>query len=320
MPMASAARTIYKPTSVRIPKGLSIRRQDEALETVVLKTTQMKLLSSQAQTEVVELILERDTRLTLTPEGEATETFYILSGKLSCMLPSGPYLIEKDDCIVAQSLTEPTILTALSDVCLIYITTKPQFHTVSKHFQQLRQLAIDIEVKDGYTADHCERLLELSFATGRELGLSASQLHRLEFGAYFHDVGKIHIPLSILNKPAKLEPSEWEVIKKHPIFGRELLDNTFIKEAGVIVEQHHERIDGSGYPYGLSGDEVLIEASIVAVADTYDAMTTDRPYRQALPQEVALEEIRKYIGIHYSKEVVRAFVSALNLIEPKHRI
>jgi HD-GYP domain-containing protein (c-di-GMP phosphodiesterase class II) len=142
----------------------------------------------------------------------------------------------------------------------------------------------------------------------------------LEFGAYFHDVGKIHIPLSILNKPAKLEPSEWEVIKKHPIFGRELLDNTFIKEAGVIVEQHHERIDGSGYPYGLSGDEVLIEASIVAVADTYDAMTTDRPYRQALPQEVALEEIRKYIGIHYSKEVVRAFVSALNLIEPKHRI
>lgn len=314
--MASAARTIYKPTSVRIPKGLTIRRQGESLETVVLKTTHMKLLSSQAQTEVVELFFERDTRMTLTPESEATETFYVLSGQLSCLLPSGPYIIGEDDCIIARALSEPTILTALTDVNMIYITTKPQFHTVSQHFQQLRQLAIDIEVKDGYTADHCERLLELSFATGKELGLSSAQLHRLEFGAYFHDVGKIHVPLSILNKPAKLDPCEWEIIKKHPTFGRELLDNTVISEAGLIVEQHHERLDGSGYPYGLSGGEVLIEASIVAVADTYDAMTTDRPYRQALPQEVALEEIRRYMGIHYSKEVVKAFASALKLVEP----
>ena len=84
-----------------------------------------------------------------------------------------------------------------------------------------------------------------------------------------------------------------------------------MKEAGVIVEQHHERLDGSGYPYGLSGDEILIEAAIVAVADTFDAITTDRPYRKASTQAEALAEIRKYTGIHYSKEVVEAFYSAL---------
>jgi HD-GYP domain-containing protein (c-di-GMP phosphodiesterase class II) len=314
--MATAARTIYKPTSVHIPTGLTIRRRGEALETVVLKTSRMKLLSSQAHLEIVELSLERDTRLTLTPESEAVETFYILSGQFSCMSSSGPYLIEQDDCIVAQALAEPTILTALTDVCLIYTTTKPQFHVVSEHFQQLRKLAVDIEMKDGYTADHCDRLLELSFATGRELGLSPSELHRLEFGAYFHDVGKIHIPLSILNKPSKLSPSEWEIVKRHPTSGRKLLKDTLMEGAGQIVEQHHERIDGSGYPYGLSGEEVLIEASIIAVADTYDAMTTNRPYRRALSQDIALSEIQRYANIHYSEEVIKAFISALKKIEP----
>lgn len=317
--MASAARTIYKPGSVRIPKGLSINRQGEFIETVVLKTTEMRLLSSQGQTEVVELFFKRDTRITLTPESAATEIFYVLSGQASCMLPSGPYTLIEDDCIVTQSLSEPTILTALTDVTLIYVTTKPQFHTISKQFQQLRKLAIDIELKDGYTAHHCERLVELSFATGKVLGLSSSQLQKLEFGAYFHDVGKIHVPLSILNKPSKLEPEEMQIIKKHPIFGRRLLEGTMVGEAGPIVEQHHERIDGSGYPYGLSGEEVLIEASIVAVADTYDAMTTDRPYRRALSQDVALEEIRRYIDIHYSKDVVQAFASALSLTELKSK-
>jgi HD-GYP domain-containing protein (c-di-GMP phosphodiesterase class II) len=311
MPMASAARTIYKPTSVRIPKGLTIRRQGEFLETVSSKACDVSLLSTHPQLEVSEVTLRRDSRLVLTPAGSATETFYVLSGRISCELPSGPYLIDADDYIITQELKEPTILTALTDACLIYITTYPQFHTFSEHLSQLRQLAVEVELKDGYTANHCERLQELSFVTGKELGLAASRLHLLEFGAYLHDVGKIRVPVSILNKPAKLSPDEWSIIKQHPTFGREFLDNTFMSEAGKIVEQHHERIDGSGYPFGLLGDEVLIEASIVAVADTYDAMTTDRPYRRALSQEAALSELKKYSGIHYPHEVVRAFVAAL---------
>ena len=96
--------------------------------------------------------------------------------------------------------------------------------------------------------------------------------------------------------------------------GREILDTTFLKEAGVVVEQHHERMDGSGYPFGLSGKNILTEAYIVAVADTFDAMTTDRPYRKALPDEVAFEEIRKHAGVHYPKEVVDAFFTAVEVL------
>ena len=114
-----------------------------------------------------------------------------------------------------------------------------------------------------------------------------------------------------MQRSAKLTPEEWEVIKKHPTHGRELLAQTFMKEAATIVEQHHERSDGSGYPKGLSGDKILIESSIVAVADTFDAMTTDRPYRKASTQAEALAELHKYAGVHYPKEVVRAFCAVL---------
>lgn len=313
--MATAARTIHKPTSVRIPKGLTIRRQGESIETVNTKTVQFRLLSRHPNYEVVEIVLQQNARLVLTPAGSAAETFYVLSGHISCPLPSGIYIIKEEDYIITQELKEPVILTALSDACLIYTTTNPQFHTISENMNQLRQLAVEVEVKDGYTADHCDRLQALSYATGEELGLCSNRLLLLDFGAYLHDVGKIHVPLSILNKPAKLSPEEWVIIKRHPTFGRELLDATFMKEAGVIVEQHHERLDGSGYPYGLSGSEMLIEAAIVAVADTYDAMTTDRPYRLALTQEVALSELQKYAGTHYPKDVVRAFTSALKRLE-----
>lgn len=170
-------------------------------------------------------------------------------------------------------------------------------------------------MKDGYTADHCDRLQALSYATGLELGLSTSRLRLLDQGAYLHDVGKISVPIEILQKPSSLTSSEWDAIKRHPTAGRELLDKTFMKEAGKIVEQHHERLDGSGYPYGLAGSDVLIEATIVAVADTYDAMTTDRPYRRALSRDEALAEIQKYAGVHYPKEVVRAFMSAIKKLE-----
>lgn len=315
--MATAARTIYKPTSVRIPKGLSIRRQGESLKTVSSKACDVSLLSTHPQLEVSEVTLRRDSRLVLTPAGSATETFYVLSGQISCELPSGPYLINADDYIVTQELKEPTILTALTDACLIYITTHPQFHTFSEHLNQLRNLAVEVELKDGYTADHCERLQTLSYTIGQELGLRANELFILDFGAYLHDVGKVKIPTAILNKPSKLNAEEWNIIKGHPAFGREMLDATFMKEAGSIVEQHHERVDGSGYPYGLTGGDILIEASIVAVADTYDAMTTDRPYRRALSSEVALLEIHKYAGIHYPKEVVDAFESVIKRLKAR---
>ncbi len=297
--------------NVQTPEGLIIRRQGESLETVSSKLGDFKLLNNHANFEITQIDLKPDARLTLTPAGSITETFFVLSGKLVCDLGKGQQVLSKGDYVVTKSLIEPAILTALNRTSLLYVTEQAQFHTISEDLNELRKLAVEIELKDGYTADHCLRLQTLSYFIGQELGLKAGRLHLLDYGAYLHDVGKIRVPLAILNKPAKLTPEEWEVIKKHPTHGRELLDQTFMKEAGVIVEQHHERSDGSGYPYGLSGDEILIESSIVAVADTFDAMTTDRPYRKASSQAEALAELRKYAGIHYPKEVVKAFCTAL---------
>jgi HD-GYP domain-containing protein (c-di-GMP phosphodiesterase class II) len=293
----------------RAQKGLTVRRQGEYLEVVHSKVTDICLLTTHQQVEVIEIYLKPEARLTLVPSGEAVETYYVLAGSLTCTTSSERSTLKSGDHIIAQHLEEPVILYAQSEARVLYVTSQPQFHEVSSKVSQLKALAVEVETKDGYTADHCVRLQTLSYATGLELGLSTSRLRLLDQGAYLHDVGKISIPLEILQKPSSLTPSEWEIVKRHPIAGRELLDNTFMKEAGRIVEQHHERLDGSGYPYGLAGDEVLIEAAIVAVADTYDAMTTDRPYRRALPPEEALAEIERHAGVHYPREVVRAFLA-----------
>ena len=289
-------------------QGLSIHRAGECLERVSSLSAEICLLSTSASAEVVEVTLHAGERLTLTPSEGVLETYYLVSGQLQLTdggtLCAGAYL-------TAESLAEVITFVALNEVRFLYISSKPQFHDISEEVRELRELAVQVELKDGYTSDHCRRIQRLSYATGEKLGLSAERLHQLDYGAYFHDVGKVRVPEEILNKPGKLTPEEWLVIEEHPSLGREALENTYLHTAGKIVEQHHERFDGSGYPYGLKGDEILTEAYIVAVADTFDAMTTDRPYRKALPAEVAFAEIRKYAGIHYPVEVVEAFFDAV---------
>ena len=304
---------------IDIPEWLTAKNRDNYLEVVRTGTGEARLLKTGPDLEVVELTLKKDGRLTLTPAGPVTETFHILAGQLSCALPSGPVVVTNRHRIITKDLEEPVILSALTDARLLYVTSQPQFHAISEKLNQLRELAVEIELKDGYTADHCDRLQALSFATGKEMGLSPNRLLMLDYAAYLHDIGKIKVPLSVLNKPGKLSPQEWKLIKKHPTFGRELLENTFMKDAGGIVEQHHERLDGSGYPHSLSGNDILVEAAIIAVADTFDAMTTDRPYRRALCQDVAFAELSKHAGLHYPKDVVVAFRTALNTLKKEIR-
>ena len=257
--------------------------------------------------------LEREGRLTLMPSGCITETFYLISGELGCETHGG-FKLYPGDYVTTQNLHEPVILTALINTQLLYVTSEPQFHLISNHLNDLRELAVEVELKDGYTADHCIRIQSLSYATALELGLCAGKLITLDYSSYLHDVGKVEVPLSILNKPGKLTSEEWRVVKQHPTFGRELVDKTFMKEAGPIIQQHHERFDGSGYPFGLRGDEISVEASIIAIADTFDAMTTDRPYAKARTKTEAVAELRKYAGVHYPKEIVKAFCASLTSI------
>jgi putative two-component system response regulator len=157
----------------------------------------------------------------------------------------------------------------------------------------LRSLALIIEARDEYTDGHCERLARYSVALGTHLGLSAEDLSALDRGGYLHDIGKIGIPDSLLLKPAALTPAEFELMKQHTIIGDRLCGELrSLRLVREIVRQHHERLDGSGYPDGLKGKQVSKLAQIVSIADLYDAVTTARPYRPQLPAEHAYSELR----------------------------
>jgi putative nucleotidyltransferase with HDIG domain len=174
-----------------------------------------------------------------------------------------------------------------------------------------------IEADDGYTGEHCRSVVSLALTVAEALGLNLEQQRDLEFGALLHDVGKIAIPKEIINKPGALNAQEWTVIKTHTIEGQRLLDRVggFMREVGLIVRSHHERWDGSGYPDGLAGEEIPIEARIIACCDTWNAMRTDRAYRKALDFEVALTELRGSAGAQLDPDVVRVLTA---IVEAEH--
>jgi putative two-component system response regulator len=158
----------------------------------------------------------------------------------------------------------------------------------------LKSLALTIDARDPYTDGHCERLSRLAVALGSALGLSKEELSALDRGGYLHDIGKIGIPDAILLKPTKLTPEEFEMIKQHTIIGDRLCGELrSLRLVRQIVRHHHEALDGSGYPDGLKGDEIPLLAQIVGVVDLYDAVTSSRPYRAALPPDHAYSELRK---------------------------
>jgi putative two-component system response regulator len=157
----------------------------------------------------------------------------------------------------------------------------------------LRSLALIIEARDQYTDGHCERLSHYAVALGAALGRHAEDLSALDRGGYLHDIGKIGIPDALLLKPSALTPEEFELMKQHTVIGDRLCGELrSLRLVREIVRQHHERLDGSGYPDGLRGDQVSVLAQIVSTVDLYDAVTSARPYRPALPPEYAFAELR----------------------------
>lgn len=286
-------------------------------EPVFFDSGSLRLVYSSGNTELSLMNLKRDMRFFIvpneTPEQAIREVYYLLSGQLSFQNQDRTVILSEGDCIIAEGLEEPVAFQGLSDVVMLYFSSQPNFKGVGHEAEELMHLAETIEQNDGYTADHCKRIQDLSLRTAEFIGLSHDRLYLLNYGAYLHDVGKAKLPEGLLQKPGKLTSEEWAIMKQHPTMGRELLEHSFLEEVGMIVEQHHERLDGSGYPKGLKGLEITLEAYIIAVADTFDAMTTDRPYRKALPVSVAVAELNKYAGQHYPEEVVRAFLQANGL-------
>jgi HD-GYP domain-containing protein (c-di-GMP phosphodiesterase class II) len=169
-----------------------------------------------------------------------------------------------------------------------------------------------IERKDPYTGGHVRRVTSYSVLLGRELGLGREEMEELWLAATLHDVGKIFVRDDILGKPSALDAEERQIMKRHPVDGAEILSAiTDLRRVLPGVRNHHERLDGQGYPDGLAGDDIPLLARIIAVADTYDAMTTSRPYRPGLPPEAAGAEIRAGAGSQFCPIVTAAFVRLL---------
>ena len=172
----------------------------------------------------------------------------------------------------------------------------------------LQALTAALEARDSETHGHSERVVTFSLRLGREYGLNAAEMKALEFGALLHDIGKIGVADAILRKPAKLTDEEWERMREHPLHGQQILRGIeFLAGASRVVAQHHEQWNGSGYPLGLKGEEIDICARIFAVADAFDAITSDRVYRKGRPYEAAVQELDEWADRQFDPKIVAAF-------------
>jgi putative nucleotidyltransferase with HDIG domain len=185
---------------------------------------------------------------------------------------------------------------------------------LSRAYRGTTLLLCDVlEVDDEYTGFHSRSVVSLSVAVADEMGLSPKERRNVEFGALLHDVGKIAVPKEIINKPGPLTDDEWMVIKTHTIEGQRMLDRVggLLSEVGRVVRSSHEKWDGTGYPDGLLGEQIPVGSAIVSCCDAFNAMTTDRSYRDAMPLEDAIEELEANSGTQFSPAVVEAVLRVL---------
>lgn len=174
-------------------------------------------------------------------------------------------------------------------------------------YQAIRTLSDTIGLKEQHTPTHQHNVAQIARCIAQIMCLDSDIIDGIRIGATLHDFGIIRIPSEILNKPDKLTDQEYEIMKQHPVHGYQILKSIeFPWPVGRMILQHHERMDGSGYPGGIKGSETILEARIIAVADVVDSITSDRPWRKALPVEFALDELKKHSGKKYDKAVVEA--------------
>jgi HD-GYP domain-containing protein (c-di-GMP phosphodiesterase class II) len=177
-----------------------------------------------------------------------------------------------------------------------------------------------MEAKDPHFLQHSQRVTDLAVATARALQMDQALLESLRFASYLHDVGKIGIKDDILLKEDRLDPEEYEQVKRHPLLGESIVGSLDLSpEERDVVLFHHERLDGSGYPQGLAGEDIPLAARVVAVADAFDAMTSERAYRPGKSRQQAIKELRRLAGSKFDTQVVEAFLKTLELYQPSEQ-
>jgi len=212
------------------------------------------------------------------------------------------------------------IMRFLVKITALFISIKKSYERKTIFQREVVKSMIRIlELKDKYTKGHSERVAKLSVKIAQKMGLSDEEINMVYWAGIVHDIGKIGIPDEILNKPTRLTDEEYKIIKKHPVLGEQVLSQmSYLKELSVIVRHHHERWNGTGYPDGLRREEIPLLSRILAVADAFDAMTSDRSYRAALNIDKALKEIEKNAGVQFDADVVKAFFDLFSQVKEEN--
>jgi putative nucleotidyltransferase with HDIG domain len=294
-------------------KGFKIGKKGTFLERVKFDTNDISLLSRGDGIEILTQSIEKERLFYVYPSDNADvlEFFYILSGEVTCELEDYKVELGPEEYFTVQGLDKPIHFIAKTNVHLLWVITEPTFVHMSSQISSLMEIVKQVEKKDRYTELHSDRVANYAAKIAKKMNLNKGQLEKLSLSSYLHDIGKINVPEEVLNKTSRLTDEEYNLIKKHPVDGAKMLEGTNYEELMPIIEQHHERLNGSGYPYGLKEKDILLEAKIIAVCDTFDAMTEDRSYRKAFTAQYALDELKSLVDTHYDKQIVDIFEEVL---------
>ncbi len=298
-----------------------IHRKEEYLDRVSKGDTDVRLLARHESMEVMKQKIASDATFYLdsAEDWQGFEFIYLLEGRMEYKNSDPPVELESGDYISRVEVPEESWFETKTDVTVLYTSSQPAFFLLKREIEDYLRLAREIESTE-HMDGHSKRLVRTSHEVGKRLGLSARRLGLLRYAAFFHDLGKARVPDPILEKEESLTEDEWEIMKRHTEWGNEMLQGTeHLDKVGEIVAQSHEKVDGSGYPEGLEGGEISLEARILAVVDAWDAMMSDRPYRDALTKNEAINELRENSGSQFDGDVVDTFLKVLEEKEFPYR-
>lgn len=279
----------------------------KVISQVNLRSYSLSLLATGGNVDVVIYDIREDKPCCIFPgeRPDLLEFFYILDGTAVVKSDDGDMVLQKDEFFHVFNLKESISFRTVNGARLLYVSSQPMFKYLTEYHESLNKLLDSAELKDLYTYNHGQRVQMYATMIGERMGLPQDRLYTLKVSSLFHDIGKNAVPDHILKKPDKLTREEYVCIQQHSTESRQLLEGMFEPRILAAVEQHHERLDGSGYPHGLLSDDIVLEARIIAVADAYDAMTSDRAYRRGLSAQAALDELERSAH-QYDTKVVAA--------------
>ena len=269
---------------------------------------QICLLARTPGVEIIRQTIQKGATVWLSPSEKAGtfEFFFVLSGELSLLLKDVPRILRAGDSFSLYDIAENISIESLQDATLLSVSNKPQFDGMADYQGNLNELMRLVNEKDHYTYRHSRNVMSYTVALARKMATGQRETDELVSASLFHDVGKFFIPDAILNKPGCLTDEEYEIVKQHPLDSARLLEPKFGQRVAEIARSHHERLDGSGYPLHLKGEQISPEGRIIAVADCFDTMTSRRVYtRQPKTFEEAAKELASRPDL-YDADVCRA--------------